>query len=74
VTVYAVSLSLGWIKLPVEQPPPQPAGQESKCYWHLEVYAPLLTRSERPDLPSVISLPRRSLSSPQVRYYSTNPF
>jgi hypothetical protein len=65
VTVSTVSLSLSRIRLPLGQPPSRPAGQESKCRWHFGVFAPLLTGAERPDLPSVFSLPRRSLSSPR---------
>jgi hypothetical protein len=70
VTVYAVSLSLGRIRQPMVRRPLRPAGQESKCCWHFGVFAPLLTGSERPGLPSVLSLPRRSLSSPRQLYYS----
>jgi hypothetical protein len=72
VTVYAVSLPLNRARLPLGQPTPRSAGRESKCCWHFGVFAPLLTGAERPDLPSVISLPRRSLSSPRWCYYSTH--
>jgi hypothetical protein len=69
VTVFAVSLFLDRIKLPKEQPRPRPVELASKCSWHFGMCAPLLTRSERPGLPSVTSLPRRSLSSPwQLKY------
>jgi len=65
VTVCAVSLSPGRIRLPLERRPLRPAGRESKCYWHFGICAPLLTGAERPGLPSVANLPRRSLSSPR---------
>ena len=68
-TVYTVILSLDRTRLPLGQPRSRPAGRESKCYRHFGVFAPLLTGSERPGLPSVISLPRRSLSSPRWAYY-----
>ena len=71
VTVYTVILSLDRTRLPLGQPRSRPAGLESKCYRHFGVFAPLLTGSERPGLPSVISLPRRSLSSPRQSYYIT---
>jgi len=72
VTAYAVSLSSDRTRLPMGQPPSRPAGQESKCYWHFGVCAPLLTGPERPGLPSVLSLPRRSLSSPRQSHYNTH--
>ena len=72
VTVCAVSLSSDRTRLPMGQPPSRPAGQESKCYWHFGVCAPLLTGPERPGLPSVLSLPRRSLSSPRQSHYNTH--
>jgi hypothetical protein len=61
-----VILPLSQIRLLMEQRLMRAVRQESKCYWHFGKCAPLLTGAERPGLPSVISLHRRSLSSPMV--------
>jgi hypothetical protein len=72
VTVLTVILFLDRTRPPKEQPRSRSVELASKCSWHFGMCAPLLTRSERPGLPSVTSLPRRSLSSPWRSEYRLN--